>query len=1334
MASPSLPLILYLGRERLYGSQKAACEAFLQQRGHHAEAVFWKAFALAQQGANSEAIRTLEPLRGGGDSAMGLAVTAALITVHSACTHKDREAISALKAALKTESSTSDPAALTLAGQYFFLAGREKQARKCVDKALSVDRKNPPALVLYGWLNLVSGNERYADKSLSFFDAAAQLEAPEVSAPALMGRAEFHRRRGDPARALDDLSSVAAHHPGFLPAHSARATLLMELGRWEDAVDAARGVLDADPLCFDALRVTLLALLTRESRPEAAARRVRDFASAADRRESGDARLRFEAARLVGRLSAAPEVVEASLELLGAACRLSPLNSEYLTERAAQLVQLGRLDQAAPLFSEAAQVDESNAAALYGGILCKVEAGHLDQAAQELEFLQEVADATGKSPELLRLSAVLRWRRDRDAAAALRLLDEAVDLHDARVRAALARGNGLRGAAFLGEFDPRLVRALAAEYMHHVGAEPPAAGEAPNAVLDRAVPLLEALAEVVPGLVPAQLLLARCLHVAGRQADASRVLAGACRLDTQCADAHLLQAQVALARGGTKQAALSLEQAVALSFEVRNRPVYYLVRSRLLRQAGRAGEALKLLETAMQLPGVRHASARRAALPVADRARLFLDLAAAHAALGHAPEATKLMQDARTEFAGTAEADRVAIADAGLAAGRGEVDRALATLREVRAGSAYYTRAKTRMAEIYLVQRRDPRLFAACYEELAYAGNTVRLFTLLGEAYERVQQTAKAIRAYEEGLKLEPSNSELANRIGRALVTTHDYAGAVKYYEAAVRREPALLRPYLDLARLFFELGRHEPAAMVLEEALQRHGGGKEEEAEERERERPQRKDRVARGVEDVETLLMLARVHEGRPSGARDAEDALKRAYGEQLSVLAALQGSSPAADTDALARERERAAGLCHRMAVFYEERVHDARQAADFYGEAVKHDEGHRESLLALAKLHMAAGELDACSQRCKVLRRVAPDDAGVSMMLADVLFRKGEYDSAAVHFQQLLEARPDHYSALERLLRLLRRSGRLDTAPRFLALAERASKRRNAAGLAFCRGLYHHFCNEPRESLRHLNAARGSGEWGERAVVLMIRTYLNPNSGQLFHEAAEAKGGDEGVQAVETLLKELHQLATGSEPGALQRYKVLEAYAMMASGLKVRVESAVQRMMELLRGDKDYVPALLAVANGHTILKQTPKARNMLKRLAKMQVTPQFEDEFERAFLLLATVYIKGGKFDLATGLCRKALGLNKSSGKAWELLGLIMEKEEAYKDAAEHYEHAHFFTGEQSAPVGYRLAFNYLKAKRYVDAIDVCHKVLKAFPDYPKIKREIMDKARAALRL
>ena len=39
----------------------------------------------------------------------------------------------------------------------------------------------------------------------------------------------------------------------------------------------------------------------------------------------------------------------------------------------------------------------------------------------------------------------------------------------------------------------------------------------------------------------------------------------------------------------------------------------------------------------------------------------------------------------------------------------------------------------------------------------------------------------------------------------------------------------------------------------------------------------------------------------------------------------------------------------------------------------------------------------------------------------------------------------------------------------------------------------------------------------------------------------------------------------------------------------------------------------------------------------------------------------------------------------------------------------------------------------MKAKRFVEAVGVCHKVLEKHPTYPKIRKEILDKARLSLR-
>lgn len=49
----------------------------------------------------------------------------------------------------------------------------------------------------------------------------------------------------------------------------------------------------------------------------------------------------------------------------------------------------------------------------------------------------------------------------------------------------------------------------------------------------------------------------------------------------------------------------------------------------------------------------------------------------------------------------------------------------------------------------------------------------------------------------------------------------------------------------------------------------------------------------------------------------------------------------------------------------------------------------------------------------------------------------------HESALFYFQQLLDRKPSHYTALVQLLGLLRRAGKLDEAVKFIAAAEQAA---------------------------------------------------------------------------------------------------------------------------------------------------------------------------------------------------------------------------------------------------------------------------------------------------
>ena len=134
----------------------------------------------------------------------------------------------------------------------------------------------------------------------------------------------------------------------------------------------------------------------------------------------------------------------------------------------------------------------------------------------------------------------------------------------------------------------------------------------------------------------------------------------------------------------------------------------------------------------------------------------------------------------------------------------------------------------------------------------------------------------------------------------------------------------------------------------------------------------------------------------------------------------------------------------------------------------------------------------------------------------------------------------------------------------------------------------------------------------------------------------------------------------------------------------------------------------------------ILKKSSDARNYLKTVIKMEYQLEFADFFELAWILMADFYISVNKYDLAEAELKKCLKYNKSHIKAEELFGLIKEKEKAYVDAADHYQKAFEMSNKKNAGVGFRLAFNYLKANRLVDAIDVGKDILKVYPNFPKV--------------
>ncbi|XP_078334494.1 tetratricopeptide repeat protein 21B-like isoform X3 [Crassostrea virginica] len=1397
--------ISYYCRERYYCHMENAAMEGLQKFSNDPVLKFFRAYAVILQGRIQEGIRELDVLKDKRD--VNICSTMALMFAHKHSQSVDREAVQELDAKLKEERKQSGEMGLYYGGLFLLLNGKPDKAREYIDRMLKM-ATTKEGFVAKGWIELESGRE--AKKAIKYFDDAIGMEGSR-DINALLGKAKYLEMRHNFTGALEQINQLIVTYPGFMPALIEKMKLQLNLQDWDQAIETAQRALDGDLHCAEALKYQVIYLLSREGNYSEASNKIGDLISALDRFEPRSAFLYYHMAQIFCRMCGRNALVlQQTYTLVERSVQQEPENTEYINELGFQLLLQGKVKDAMKCYRNAMKINDTSVQSLTGIIRCQLIENQLDDAAQQLDFLQEVQQSIGRTSELAYLSAALCIKRGEGPDKAYKLLNEAVEIHFGALK-----GNPLGPQYFL-LLNPDFLLQMIKDFLVFAPTQPIKQGQPPDPLLKRCSQVLEALTRTVPGLLEALYLMAKVRFLQGDIDSAQGTLNHCLEMENTYSDAHILMAQIHLYQNNFKLANQSLEVGLSYNFEVRDHPLYHLIKARILKKSGDSAEAVKTLQMAMVLPGVK--TSGKGSMPkkgkvldisTNDRVSVFLELAEAHTALGETHEAAKVMQDAINEFSGTAEEVRITIANADLSIARGDVEMAVTMLRNITPDQTYYVKSREKLADVYLHHKKDKRLYTGCYRELYDKQPNVETALLLGDAYMSIQEPDKAIEVYEKAMKNNPKETQLASKIGQALVKTHNYGKAINYYEAALKNgtsqgflSGARLKEFCqtrhDLAELLLKLRQYDKAEKVLKQSLEADSEEPKEEPrpktksrgkfyndnelktlailEDIENERCSKNGEVKTCIgigkvkgkphveppsmtyqsrdmsSDLDTMMehtrlmvLLARVYQ-KVERMEDAMTALTKARDMQARVLKRAQIEQP----DAVGQQKQLASDICVTMA----EQVkgqRDYEKAIKFYKEALVYNENDNKVMLDLAGLYLMTEDLDSCQHQLMSLLKNEKENDAATIMLADLMFRKNEYDSAVHHFQQLLTVKPDNYEALSGLVDLMRRSGKLEEVPKFLEAAENASGRATLeGGYNYCKGLYEWYTGNPTAALKLFNKARKDSDWGNLSIYNMIEICLNPDNDTLGGEVFEDEGTGTvdrdkmeseqvAVRTAEKLLKEVK-----AKPGDL-RPKMLENMALIASKQKQNVEKALSNLMEVSANEPDsdipgsgsareHVGALYGIAAAYMVLKQTPRARNQLKRIAKNNWTMQDAEDLEKGWLLLADIYIQTGKYDMATELLKRCLQHNRSCCKAHEYLGYIFEKEQSYKDAATSYEMAWKYGNKNNPVIGFKLAFNYLKAKRFVDAIDICHHVLGNHPNYPKIRKEILEKARASLRV
>uniref|UniRef100_H3ARN0 Tetratricopeptide repeat domain 21A n=1 Tax=Latimeria chalumnae TaxID=7897 RepID=H3ARN0_LATCH len=1287
--------ITYYCQEKYYHHMQDVANEGLKKYTNDPVLLFFRAFGFLVEDRTQEAIRELEAIKDNVD--ISLCCILALIYAHRKSETVDRDAVLQLEGRLKESRKTAGDKALYYAAMFLWLLGRNIKAKEYIDRMLKISNSCSQGLILKGWVDLTSDKELAVKKSLKYLEEGVQDSKDMFG---LMGKVKYFMMQQSYAGALEVVNQIVVALPSFFPALILKMKLFLAQQDLEQALEVTHRILQRDGTNIDALLMLTVHSLSREGN-------MKKVGILRDHHTSCLCSCFHCAGCSVVKLFFFPFVLGHQVGFI-IKLFLNPLPNpdwpSYL-QRIRLFIENTNLKRYLIHYAFFLMCVRIWPAILIALLLILLYPYHSLTYQVTILFLKDVEFFVGPPSAHLQVSCVLKKKEV--------LYSNAFGCYPQETNNIFHLNNASC--------------VCVCEYICNTEREPRAPGESVSPMLKHSAMILDPVLKASPSNAEALYLMAKTKYLSvGELESVSNILQRYLELDPSSANAHLLMAQVHLSQGNVKQCSQSLELGVSHNFQVREHPLYHLIKARALKKLGAITEAIKTLRMVMSLPGMRKSGTRgkvrgtSAAINTSDRVSVYLELAEALRLNGEQHEATKVIQDAINEFTGTPEEIRITIANVDLALYKEDVDTALSMLRNIQPNNPYYAEARQKMAHIYLHKRKDKRLYIGSYRELYEHMPSPHTSLLLGDAYMNVQEPEKAIEVYEQALKKNPKDATLASKIGQALVKTHQYSKAINYYEAALKISRQDILCY-DLADLLLKLKQFDKAEKVLKQVLEHDFVVND----------------LPAMMNDIKYLMLLAKVHSNR-NKTEDALNALNKAYELQTRVLKRLPLEQP----EIIPAQKQSASLICSQFAQQCVEKK-DYEKAARYYKEALVHSEANSELMLELAQLYMTQGDLDSCEHQCSMILNNDQDNEKAAMMMAGLLFRKQEYEQAILHYRQLLTKVPDNFSVLASLIDLLRRAGKLDEAPAILEMiAKKTSRSVLEPGYNYCKGLYFWHMGQTNEALKHFNKSRKDSDWGQNAIYNMIQICLNPDNdtigGEVFENLEEGSSSSStekqeseqlAIRTAEKLLKEFHPTSKWGQ----EQLSLMQNSCLMATKEKLNVEMALTAFTEMASAEKDHVPSLLAMAQAYMILKQTPKARNQLKRITKMNWSMTEAEELEKSWLLLADIYIKAGKYDIAIDLLKRCLQYNKSCCKAYEYLGFMMEKEQSYKDAATNYEMAWKYSNQANPAIGFKLAFNYLKAKRYIETIDVCHKVLNDYPSYPKIKNEILEKAQGSLR-
>lgn len=1283
--------IFYYWRQSMYGHIHVLCNTFLKENGVDPLFLIWDALASGAEGKTSAGIATLQKITN--RVAMGLPIAVAQLCIHKMAAAQDFASIGQLESEIDNLQKSANASTIVQAAQIFWLTGDTTQALNFVHPLTTQAPANKSAATLVGWIKLSSGDRN----SGRWFDMAS-ADSGNASRPpdpfVVYGKAMYFAaasRWQDSIQYFVQLSGICE----FPEVSIEKARVYIAMNNWELAVESLS---EAKGKCISDCEYHLIQAiydLSQIGDLDSAKNEVSNLCSCIDRFENENSKFTLNAVRVMCRLSwRDSDIVQRCLSAFGGVAKAHQDDPNVLVTYGNLLLYSKKYFDAKEAYQNALVTSSESMDALAGLVSTYLCMNQLTDAHDQLEFLEAMAGSSGNSLPLVVLRA--KYSRLNHEPFDVETLINALKHHVEQIQIIITPQSARPSSDDTPQthpIDKFVENFIALDLNTFTDAITEAMYECNT--LERTVsnpkngPICDIIARVlefVPGAVPFSYYLAVLAFGEGRYAQATKAIQSVLlsHWGFNASQCHLLLAQVRLQMKQFDEADVSLTHAVSFDFSIRQSLRYNMILAQLSEARGQFDKAITTLKSVMKSPEYQSSADN-------EKVNVYLFLARCYKKLGQTSDAMNTTNDALSMWQGI-DGDRIRLFLASLYSETGKIREGLDILESFQSTSPMFTKAKKKAAKIYLNKLNDKAAYIKCFKTLVSEVRSKGNYVLLGDALMKVKRFDEAVLCFHQALKSDPSDQTVALHLARAYLIVHDFDNALNAYNRAIQVGNSNPNIQIEYCKTLIKLRKIEDAREAVLDAMESI-------------------DSDANDWESQAASAEFSELLSTIDAKSGDMEQSIEKLR-DALSIYDVLTAPGRTdLPADSLENLKKKAANLYQKSAEIALGR-NDTKTATEYLEKAAKLDPSSTKILMALGKLCLEHNEPEKCQEICQQLLRIDPNCEDAALMLAEVSQSEGLED-----LEEAFTRSPTFYRTLVRLIEKCARAGDLERIP---PLFEKCPNQ-NDVGLNFCKGLYHVYTGEPQKALKLLNSCRNNAEWGVQAMQMIFIIYANPNRKFVWCET-KPLATSKDLEAAKKVLSRL-------DPNSVD-IQQLRATLLMSQNTTESIKEALEIFKE---EDDNDINVIIGRCKCYLRLGEQREVTRSLNNIIHEEAAHQNFAVFSEAFLMMTYISIKDQQIDEAEKYVDKAIDLDRSSIKAWEMRAALFEKKKDYPSAADSYKQAWDLSSHTQLGIGFKLALNYMRAECPVEAIKVSRIIMEKHPNYPKLKETIFLPCCALLR-